>query len=110
MKKYVKRRWDIIPEYLIKAPDAKISKSIITIGDRMLSIRIKMNELSKVYAFAELAQGVQGDILVQRGRWCVDGKSALGLLALDMSQGALVIYPEDAAAFEQFIKQFEIKY
>ena len=70
---------------------------------------VKMNELSKIYMFADLALRTQTQVLVRRGVFCVDGSSVLGLLAINMSEGAIVEYDASAVEFENFISQFEIE-
>lgn len=70
---------------------------------------IKLKELSDIYSFVQEASKVDGDVLVQRGKFTVDAKSILGILSLDMSQGALITYPEDANDFDNYLSNFEVK-
>ena len=74
----------------------------------MKEMIISIKGLNDVYKFVAMAQEVEGDITVRRGRYAVDGKSVLGIFSLDMSQDVTVIYPEDAIDFENFIKQFKV--
>ncbi len=71
-------------------------------------MRIKINSLNDVYEFVKHAQDVDGDIIVSKGKFHVDGKSVLGILSLDMSDGVNVTYPEEATAFGDFLSKFEI--
>ena len=72
----------------------------------MKKVFIKITEIDGVNKFVQCARNVQGDVLVSRGQFCVDGKSILGMYSLDVSQGCTVEYPEDAVEFNEFIQQF----
>ena len=72
----------------------------------MKKIFIKIAEIDKVNEFVQHARSVQGDILVSRGKFCVDGKSILGMYSLNLNQGCTVEYPDDAKEFDEFIQQF----
>lgn len=72
----------------------------------MKKVFIKIVEMDDVNKFAQHARSVQGDVLVSRGKFCVDGKSILGMYSLNLSQGCTVEYPEDATEFDEFIQQF----
>ena len=71
----------------------------------MKKVFIKIVEIDKVYDFVQHARGVRGDVLVSRGKFCVDGKSILGMYSLNVSQGCTVEYPEDAKEFDEFIQE-----
>ena len=71
-------------------------------------MRIKINSLNDVYDFVKHAQDVEGDIIVSKGKFYVDGKSVLGILSLDMSDGVNVMYPEEATAFGEFLSKFKV--
>ena len=72
----------------------------------MKKVFIKIAKIDGVNEFVQHARSVQGDILVSRGKFCVDGKSILGMYSLNVSQGCNVEYPEDAKEFDEFIQQF----
>ena len=72
----------------------------------MKKIFIKIPGINDVNLFVSNARMVEGDILVSRGKFCVDGKSVLGMFSLDVTDGCTVEYPEDATEFEAFIQQF----
>ena len=72
----------------------------------MKKVFIKITEIENVNEFVQHARSVQGDILVSRGKFCVDGKSILGMYSLNVSHGCTVEYPEDAKEFDEFIQQF----
>lgn len=66
---------------------------------------IGINDLSD---FITKANEVDGDILVQKGKFVVDGKSLLGIMSIDISSGAKIEYPEDAVDFDTYLERFEI--
>lgn len=72
----------------------------------MKKIFAKIPGINDVNAFVQQARNVDGDVLVSRGKFCVDGKSVLGMFSLDVTDGCTVQYPEDAAEFDEFIQQF----
>lgn len=73
----------------------------------MRSIYVKMNGISDVSKLASMASLVDGDIIIRKGIYVVDGKSIMGLFSLDLSAGATVEYPEDATDFENYIVTFK---
>lgn len=72
----------------------------------MKRVHIKISNIDDVDLFVQKARSVNGDILVSRGKFCVDGKSVLGMFSLNVNQGCMVDYPEEATEFEEFIQQF----
>lgn len=72
----------------------------------MKKVSIKITEIDDVNKFVQYAKNVQGDVLVSRGQFCIDGKSILGIYSLDVSQGCTVQYPENEKEFDEFIQQF----
>lgn len=69
---------------------------------------IKIESLTDLSKFVIEASKVDGDILIYRGKYCIDGKSMLGIMSIDISDKCKIEYPEDAIEFEKYIKQFEI--
>ena len=69
---------------------------------------IKIESLTDLSQFVIKASEVNGDILIYRGKYCVDGKSLLGLMSINISDKCKIEYPEDAIEFEKYITQFEI--
>ena len=65
---------------------------------------ININDLSK---FVLEASKVEGDVLVYRGKFCVDGKSLMGMMFINIYNGGRIEYPEDAVEFEKYITQFQ---
>ena len=74
----------------------------------MKNMIISIHGLYDVYTFIQKAQTVNGDVNIKRGVYCVDGKSALGVLSIDMSQDVTVTYPASAKKFEEFVTQFKV--
>lgn len=71
------------------------------------SMFVKMTGIKDITDLVKYATGVEGDIEIRKGRWCVDAKSLMGVMSIDMSGGATMVYPADALDFENYIKQFE---
>lgn len=74
----------------------------------MKTMQVKIRGITDAALFAEYANEQRGDIVVKKGKFCVDGKSILGVLSLDMTSGATVEYPDNATNFENFIKEFKV--
>lgn len=73
----------------------------------MKSKNIKITGINDLTDFVTKANEVEGDIIIQRGRYIVDGKSIMGLMSIDVSQGCKMEYPETAIEFEKYISKFE---
>ena len=69
---------------------------------------IKIINLKDLSKFVLEASKVEGDILVYRGKFCVDGKSLMGMMSLNISEGCRIEYPENEKNFEEYIKRFEL--
>ena len=69
---------------------------------------IKIINLQDLSKFVLEASKVEGDILVYRGKFCVDGKSLMGMMSLNISEGCRIEYPENEKNFEEYIKRFEL--
>lgn len=72
----------------------------------MKKIFIKICNIDDINTFVRKARDIQGDVLVSRGKFCVDGKSILGMYSLNVSQGCTVEYPEEEKDFEAFLQTF----
>lgn len=68
---------------------------------------IKVNNMSDIKAFLEHAMKVEGDVIVKKGIYVIDGKSVMGIFSLDVTSGFSVEYPAAATEFDEFIAQFE---
>lgn len=67
---------------------------------------IKLHGINDVVQFTQNASFVDGDVIVSRGAYKVDGKSLMGMLSIDVSQGFSVEFPEDAEKFDTFLQTF----
>lgn len=68
---------------------------------------IKISYLPDITDFIKIASTVDGDVEIHKGKWVVDAKSIMGVMSLDLSNGATVIYPGTATEFEKFLCNFE---
>lgn len=69
---------------------------------------VKINGIQDVMTFVKIASSIDGDILVKKGMYCVDGKSLMGMFSLDLTNGAIVEYPEDAIELENFLMNYKV--
>lgn len=69
---------------------------------------IKMGAVSDITSFVKIASSIDGDILVKKGRYCIDGKSLMGMFSLDLTNGAIVEYPEDAIILDEFLDNYKV--
>ena len=69
---------------------------------------IKMTQIADVYEFVNEAGKVDGDVLLKRGNYIIDGKSVMGVFSLNLSQPVTISYPADAAEFDSYVKSFEV--
>ena len=77
--------------------------------DNVKQMTISIAGVADVYDFIKEAAKVEGDVLIQRGKFTVDAKSFLGIFSIDVSQRVIVIYPSDAVDFENYIRKFEVR-
>ena len=71
-------------------------------------MRIKIDNLNDIHELVKQAQAVDGDVIISKGKFAVDAKSTLGVLSIDMSDGATIDFPEAAIDFKDFLNKFEI--
>lgn len=74
-------------------------------------MKVSISSINDIYKFVELAQKVEGDIVVRKGKFCVDGRSALGVLSLNLTSGATIEFaPTPSNQFMiDYLEQFEVK-
>ena len=72
----------------------------------MIKSFITLQGINDIIKFTQEASLVDGDVIVSRGSYKVDGKSLMGNMSIDVSQGISVEYPEDASKFKEFIQQY----
>lgn len=68
---------------------------------------IVISHIEELKFFVDKANEVKGDVLVQKGKFFVDGKSLLGVLSINPYTGCQVHYPEDAEKFDKYISILE---
>lgn len=69
---------------------------------------IKMTNITDLTTFVVNASKVEGDVIVHKGKYVIDGKSLMGLMSIDISTGAAVEYPTEAAEFDAYVQNFEV--
>lgn len=72
-------------------------------------ITIKMSGINDAALLVEMAKKLPTDVTIRHGKFCVDGKSILGVLSFDMSDGVTIEYDAKEKEFGNWIKKFEIK-
>lgn len=75
----------------------------------MKTMKIKMRGVNDAALLVERAKELNTDVTIQRGKFCVDGKSILGVLSLDMSDGVVVEYDPSEVEFENWLRKFEVQ-
>ena len=62
---------------------------------------ISLEKAATVKEFVQVAQRFSCDITLSSGRYCVDGKSLLGIFSLDLSK-PVELYCEDESVYADF--------
>ena len=70
---------------------------------------IRITQIQDIYDFVHKASLVDGDVLVKKNSYCIDGTSLLGMFSIDTTNPVTVSYPADAIEFAEFVKIFEVK-
>lgn len=73
----------------------------------MISKSIKISNLEDINEFVAEANKVSGDITLKRGKFVIDAKSLLGVLAINIAEGVDVTFPIMAKEFAEFIRKYE---
>ena len=47
--------------------------------------KLRLSKVDEVRQFVDLASSVDGEVILKSGRWCINGKSILGVFSLDLS-------------------------
>lgn len=47
--------------------------------------KLRLSKVDEVRQFVDLASFVDGEVMLKSGRWCINGKSILGVFSLDLS-------------------------
>ena len=64
---------------------------------------IYLNRITDIELFTQEAHKVSGDVIVRRGKFAVDGKSLMGVISINPSEGVTVEYPEEETDFDNFL-------
>lgn len=73
----------------------------------MMEFTVRLNSVKEVSMFINAANLLQCDIELSHGRYVVNGKSMMGILALDLTKILNVcIYSDDIS--DELIKNFDI--
>lgn len=72
----------------------------------MASKMVKITTISDVKDLINYTRAVDGDVLIKKGTYVVDGTSILGVLSLDMSTPVEIVYPQNALELEGFLNKF----
>ena len=72
------------------------------------TMQVRIRGVTDTALFVEHAKEAKEDVIIRRGKFCIDGKSILGVLSLDMSVGVQVEYDENETEFENWLKRFEV--
>lgn len=65
--------------------------------------QIKVNAISDATKIVQMATNVNGDVIITKGKYSIDAKSIMGIFSIDLSQGAVIEYPDDAVELDEFI-------
>ena len=72
----------------------------------MISVNIRVKEIDDVYKLVNVLVGFEGDVDLESGRYKVDGKSILGIFALDLRQPLKLTYHGEDGA-EKLLEQIK---
>lgn len=57
--------------------------------------QIIITQLEDVNKFANICSHCKGCVEVRKGKWIVDASSIMGLMSIDLSKGASIVYSVD---------------
>ena len=70
---------------------------------------IKIEKIADLSAFVKCAEGASSDVICTRGRFVTDGRSLLGVFALNPVEPFTVEYDEIDIGLHNYIQQLEVK-
>ena len=70
------------------------------------SVRIKLTNAFDLTELVKQAEQVDGDVIIKSGNRCIDAASLLGLAGIASREALIVLYPENAISFDNFIKKY----
>lgn len=74
----------------------------------IMSKNIKINSIKDIKEFVQQATKVEDKVIVNKTPYSVDGKSLMGLMSIDLSQGVEVIFSDEEVEFAEYLKSLEI--
>lgn len=74
----------------------------------MKAMTVRIRGVADAALLVEHAKEINTDVTIRRGKFYIDGKSILGVLSLDMSDGVQVEYDENETEFENWLRRFEV--
>lgn len=69
---------------------------------------ISLRSVADIKNFANLAEGMDGEVTLSSGRYCVDAKSILGIYALDLSSPIYLEVEKWKDEYEAAMEQFRV--
>ena len=80
--------------------------------EKVIRRKIKLNLITDIQDFTRTSQCIAGPVRVfsEDESYCVDGKSLLGLMSLNLSKPVTVEYPaSESVYFRDFLSRFAVK-
>ena len=74
--------------------------------DNRIFKTVSLNTLEEIKAFNQWCESFYGDILVSKGHYCVDGKSIMGLLSMDLENVLVQLVSTNEEDYVKFAKDF----
>ena len=71
-------------------------------------MKINLNGIYDISRFVDEANRVRPGVNIKSGNIVIDGASFLSMMNINMTNGVIVEYPDDAEEFEKFISQFKV--
>ena len=69
---------------------------------------VKIYGINDAIELVDVANKVDGNITLSRGKYAIDAKNILGVMAINTSSEVVVEYPVSATEFDEFIAKFEV--
>ena len=69
---------------------------------------IRITQIQDIYDFVAQASLVNGDVLIKKNSYCIDGTSLLGMFSIDTTKPVTVSFPSDEVNFADYVKKFEV--
>lgn len=68
---------------------------------------IKIKNMDELKTFMEKVYMVDGDVTAKRGKFIVDAKSMLGLMSINVAEGCIINFPNNAKDFENYLSSLD---